>query len=245
MMEGLIRPTAGAVLYRDAPLGRAFRYEVGIQFQSTALQDFLTTKEVLELFASFYPRTLPIDEVVRLCSLEAFLHHDNRKLSGGQRQRLYLALALINDPELLFLDEPTTGLDPQARQNFWQLIRDIRARRKTIVLTTHYMEEAYALCDEVAIMDQGRIIARGTPQGLLTEHYAGARLELPRANFAPGADFPWKWQEVGELVEIETTAVNDTLRDLMTRGVSLEELRVKTPTLEDLFLDLTGRDLRS
>jgi ABC-2 type transport system ATP-binding protein len=245
MMEGLTQPTSGAVLFRGAPLDRRFKQEVGIQFQSTTLQDFLTTRECLELFASFYRRTLPIDEIVRMCSLEAFEHQDNRKLSGGQRQRLYLGLALINDPTLLFLDEPTTGLDPQARQNFWELIRKIKAGRKTIVLTTHYMEEAYALCDRIAIMDRGRIIAQGTPEALLLEHFEGVWLELPRGEFTPPQDFPWKVHVTETSIGIHTANVNETLRHLMEFQVSLEGLRVKSPTLDDLFLELTGRELRT
>jgi ABC-2 type transport system ATP-binding protein len=245
MMEGLTPPTSGAVLFRGRPLGRYDKQEVGIQFQSTTLQDFLTTRECLQLFASFYKRTLPLEEVVRMCSLEAFLEQDNRKLSGGQRQRLYLALALINDPMLMFLDEPTTGLDPQARQNFWGLIRSIKARGKTVLLTTHYMEEAYALCDRIAIMDRGRIIAEGTPEALLMEHFEGVWLELPRREFAPPEDFPWKVHVTGQTLGIHTADVNATLRDLMERQVSLEGLRVKSPTLDDLFLELTGRDLRA
>ncbi|HKJ00446.1 MAG TPA: ABC transporter ATP-binding protein [bacterium] len=245
MMEGLTPPSSGEVRFRGQPLDRHFKQAVGIQFQSTTLQDFLTTRECIELFASFYPSPLPTAEVMRMCSLEAFADQDNRKLSGGQRQRLYLALALVNDPQLLFLDEPTTGLDPQARQNFWELIRSIKAKRKTIVLTTHYMEEAYALCDEIAIMDRGRIIAQGTPEALLMEHFEGVWLELPRGSFTPPPDFPWKVYATEALVGIHTANVNETLRHLMAQQVSLEGLRVKAPTLDDLFLELTGRELRA
>ena len=244
IMEGLTPPTSGEVRFRGNPLDRQFKQEVGIQFQSTALQDFLTTRECLELFARFYKHTAALDEVIAMCSLEAFLDQDNRKLSGGQRQRLYLALALVNDPHLLFLDEPTTGLDPQARQNFWSLIRTIKARGKTVLLTTHYMDEAYALCDEIAIMDRGRIIARGTPEALLMEHFEGVWLELPREAFTPPADLPWKTHHTEERVGIHTGDVTATLRWLMEQGVTLEGLRVKSPTLDDLFLELTGRELR-
>ena len=245
IMEGLTPPTSGEVLYRGRPPDRAFKQEVGIQFQSTALQDFLTTRECLELFAQFYRRSLPIDEVVQMCSLQDFIGQDNRKLSGGQRQRLFLALALINDPLLLFLDEPTTGMDPQARQNFWQLIQSIKARGKTILLTTHYMEEAYVLCDEVAIMDKGRIIAQGTPEALLMAHFEGVWLELPRESCAPAEGFPWKTRVTGEIIGIHTANMNETLHYLMERNVVLTDLRVKSPTLEDLFLELTGNELRS
>ncbi|MEE8395964.1 MAG: ABC transporter ATP-binding protein [bacterium] len=244
MMEGLIVPTSGEILYRGAGRDKSFKLEVGIQFQSTVLQDFLTTKEVLELFGSFYPTRVPLDDLVQMCSLGEFLNQDNRKLSGGQRQRLFLALALVNDPKLLFLDEPTTGLDPQARQNFWSLIQTIKKQAKTVVLTTHYMEEAHVLCDEIAIMDHGRILIQGAPEALLRENFKGARLEIPSAVFAPDADFPWPYVERGEQLDIETPEVNETIRYLMEREVPLAEMRVKSPTLEDLFLDLTGTDLR-
>ena len=166
IMEGITPPTGGEVLYRGEPVDARFRQEVGIQFQSTALQDFLTVRETLQLFRSFYARGLDVGELSRLCTLGEYLDRDARKLSGGQRQRLLLALALVNDPEVLFLDEPTTGLDPQARRNFWDLIRAIKARHKTVILTTHYMEEAFLLCDRIAIMDHGHIIAEGPPATL-------------------------------------------------------------------------------
>lgn len=245
MMEGITRPSSGEVRYKGRPLDRAAKQEIGIQFQTTALQDFLTTRECVQLFASFYERALPVDEVARLCSLEDFLDQDNRNLSGGQRQRLFLALALVNNPKVLFLDEPTTGLDPQARQNFWQLIQSIKAQGKTIVLTTHYMEEAYVLCNEIAIMDKGRIIAQGTPEALLTENFEGVWLEIPLENFTPEEGFPWRTHIGEEQVGIHTTDLDATLRYLVGRDVVLSHLKIKSPTLEDLFLDLTGRELRA
>ena len=244
IMEGLTAPTSGQVRYRGRPLDRAFKQEVGIQFQATSLQDFLTTRECLELFSSFYKRSLPLEQVVKMCALEDFLEQDNGNLSGGQRQRLCLALALVNDPQLLFLDEPTTGLDPQARQNFWQLIQSIKAKGKTVVLTTHYMEEAFILCEEIAIMDRGAIIARGTPTALLAEHFEGVWLDLPRLDFSPPEDFPWKTHLLEGAVSIHTTDINATLRYLMEREVSLGGMRLKAPSLDDLFLELTGRELR-
>ncbi|MBI3993868.1 MAG: ABC transporter ATP-binding protein [Candidatus Lambdaproteobacteria bacterium] len=245
MMEGLTPATSGEVRYRGRRLDRAFKNEVGIQFQATALQDYLTTREVLELFGQFYPRRVAVDELIEMCSLGEFQHQDNRKLSGGQRQRLFLALALVNDPYVLFLDEPTTGLDPQARRNFWALIERIKSQHKTIVLTTHYMDEAYRLCDEIAIMDHGRIIAQGQPQRLLHQYFDNVWLELPKNGFAPAESFPWKFLESREAFEIQTTDVTGTIRYLIDHGVSLAGLRVRTPTLEDLFLELTGRELRA
>ena len=244
MMEGLITPTSGDILYKGAPPSPSFKLEVGVQFQTTSLQDYLTTREVLELFRGFYPNPLPLEQLVSMCSLGEFLHRDNRKLSGGQKQRLFLALALVNNPHLLFLDEPTTGLDPQARQNFWRLIQSIKAQGKTIVLTTHYMEEAQALCDEIAIMDHGRVLEQGAPTTLLRKHFKGARLELPQGAFTPGEDFPWRFTQHSGRLDIETEAVNETIQYLMSRQVPLTEMQVKNPTLEALFLELTGRELR-
>ncbi len=245
MMEGLTPPTSGQVLYKGAPLGREFKNEVGIQFQSTELQDFLTTREVLELFSSFYVRTIPVDDLVKMCALEEFAGRDNRKLSGGQRQRLLFALALVNDPEIVFLDEPTTGLDPHARQNMWRLVQSIKARSKTVVLTTHYMEEAHVLCDEIAIMDHGRFIAKGAPETLLREHFDVVILNLPGNGYAPGPDFPWPYDADGEGLEIRTPDINETIAYLMEREVALKGLRVRSPSLEDLFLALTGTELRT
>src|SRR5512135_775499 len=177
--EGIKQPDSGSALYKGSPVGGRFRKEAGIQFQVTSLQEFLTVRETLRLFKNLYPRTLELEEVIRLCSLEEFLDRDTRKISGGQRQRLLMALAIINDPEVLFLDEPTTGLDPQSRRNFWDLINLVKSRGKTIVLTTHYMDEAYTLCDEIAIMNRGKIITRGTPEMLLKEHFGDVVLQFP------------------------------------------------------------------
>lgn len=246
MIEGITRPSAGRVLYRGEPAGARFRREAGIQFQSTALQDFLTVREQLRLFQSFYERHMALDELVSLCALEAFLDRDARKLSGGQRQRMLLAIALVNDPDILFLDEPTTGLDPQARRNFWELVRAIRARGKTIILTTHYMEEAYLLCDRIAIMDHGRIIAEGPPAMLLREHFHDVVLELPREDFTlDPALLPCQVYATDHSVEISTADVNGVLRILLDSGVSLARLQVRPRTLEDLFLELTGKELRA
>src|SRR5262249_33458946 len=163
IMEGILPPTGGEVRYRGEPLGARFREEAGILFQKTALQDFLTVRQCLALFRGLYVRGPEVDELLRLCALEQLARREARKLSGGQMQRLLLAIALVNDPAVLFLDEPTTGLDPQARRAFWELVQSIKAQRKTIILTTHYMEEAELLCDEIVIVDRGRIIAQGAP----------------------------------------------------------------------------------
>ena len=245
IMEGILPPTAGEVRYRGEPLGNRFREEAGILFQKTALQDFLTVRQSIALFRGLYTTGLEVDEVIRLCALEKLAGRDSRKLSGGQQQRLLLAIALVNDPAVLFLDEPTTGLDPQARRNFWELMQSIKARRKTIILTTHYMEEAELLCDEVVIMDRGRIIAQGAPRRLLHEHFAEVLLELPRQEFPPAARaLPLNIIDASDRVEISTHDLEATLRTLLEARVPLANLRIRPANLEDLFLELTGTELR-
>src|SRR6266850_2615058 len=244
IMEGILPPTAGEVRYRGEPLGNRFREEAGILFQKTALQDFLTVRQSIALFRGLYTTGLDVDEVIRLCALEKLAGRDSRKLSGGQQQRLLLAIALVNDPAVLFLDEPTTGLDPQARRNFWELMQSIKARRKTIILTTHYMEEAELLCDEIAIMDRGRIIAQGAPRKLLHQHFADVLLELPRHEFPEEArHLPLKLITASDRVEITTHDLDATLRTLIDAKVSLRNLRIRPANLEDLFLELTGKEL--
>jgi ABC-2 type transport system ATP-binding protein len=246
IMEGILEPGAGEVRYRGEPISRRFREEAGILFQKTALQDFLTVRQSIEMFRGLYTSGMSADEVIRLCALEKLEKRDNRKLSGGQMQRLLLAIALVNDPAILFLDEPTTGLDPQARRNFWDLVQSIKARRKTIILTTHYMEEAELLCDEIAIMDGGRIIAQGAPRALLREHFAEVLLELPRAQFPESArSLPLRIIDAADRIEITTDDLDGTLRVLMDAHVPLKELRIRPPNLEDLFLELTGKELRT
>jgi ABC-2 type transport system ATP-binding protein len=246
IMEGILTATSGEVLYRGERVGPRFREEAGILFQKTALQDFLTVRQTLTLFRGLYDRGLTVDEVIELCALQKLANRDNRKLSGGQQQRLLLALALVNDPSILFLDEPTTGLDPQARRNFWDLIQAIKARNKTIILTTHYMDEAELLCDDIAIVDGGHIIARGGPHQLLQEHFEEVLLELPRQDFPDSArHLSLKLIEAHDRVEIATEDVESTLRKLMDAHVPLKNLRIRPPNLEDLFLDLTGKELRT
>ena len=245
IMEGILPPTSGEVRYRGEPLGARFREDAGILFQKTALQDFLTVRQCVALFRGLYTHGLEVEEVLRICALEQLAGRDARKLSGGQQQRLLLAIALVNDPAVLFLDEPTTGLDPQARRNFWQLIESIKARHKTIILTTHYMEEAELLCDEIAIMDRGRIVAQGPPRQLLREHFAEVLLELPRQDFPDSArGLPLKLMDASDRVEITTDDLEGTLRTLLAAQVPLTNLRIRPPNLEDLFLELTGKELR-
>ncbi len=245
ILEGVTEPDGGDILFRGRPRDTAYREAIGIQFQSTALQDFQTVGEALQLFASFYSSTRSRDELIRLCHLEELLQRDTRRLSGGQRQRLLLAISLVNDPELVFLDEPTTGLDPQARHNFWELIDGIRKAGKTVVMTTHYMEEASVLCDEVAIIDRGRIIEQGAPAQLLARHFKVALIRLPRSAFTDSAGVPAGFQCREGLFETATDDIQATLAELTRRGITLSDLQVKSPTLEDLFLKLTGNALRT
>ena len=250
IMEGIIKASSGSVVYNNKDnqgkeVDKDISQQIGIQFQHTALQDFLTVKETLNLFASFYEHTLDQKKIIELCDLSDFLDRDNRLLSGGQRQRLLLALALINDPEIIFLDEPTTGLDPHARRNFWQLIKNIKAQNKTIILTTHYMDEAEQLCDDIVIMDKGKIIESGTPHQLLSKHFKEIFIYLPEQQVPLSLVEENNWQIQSGRVEITTDNVEKTLATLMDNNVSLEGLHVKSANLDDLFLHLTGHSLRA
>jgi ABC-2 type transport system ATP-binding protein len=243
MLEGINPPSAGRVLYRGQPINRDYRTVIGIQFQETALQDYLSCRETLQMFSGLYPAPLPIATVAGMCALDEFLERDTRRLSGGQRQRLLLAIALINDPQILFLDEPTTGLDPQARHNFWRLIEGIKQAGKTVLLTTHYMEEAERLCDRVAIIDHGKIVVEGVPAELLAAHFDGVLVRLPAS--AASTPLPFTPTARNGQLEFQVDHPADALRELLARGVPLDGLHIHHPTLEDLFLKLTGHALRS
>jgi ABC-2 type transport system ATP-binding protein len=246
IIEGVTTATSGEVYYFGELAGSRFRQEIGIQFQNTALQDFLSVRETLQMFQNLYNRRADLDRIIQECSLGELLDRDNRKLSGGQRQRLLLAIALVNRPKLLFLDEPTTGLDPQARRNFWELVQRILASGATVILTTHYMDEAHILCDEIAIMDVGKIIVQGAPDTLLQERYQGLIIELPIADLS---------DDLGEIehrvidnlgvVEIVSNDITASLQDLSAHVTGLNRIKIRQPTLEDLFLDLTGHSLRA
>ena len=245
VIEGVITPTSGEILYKGKPRAASFKDEVGIQFQTTSLLSLLTVRETLEAFQHLYHRTVAVDDLVKLCRLEQFQNQYNDRISGGQRQRFLLALALINKPELLILDEPSTGLDPQARSNLWDLVHQIKTEGKTIILTTHYMEEAQHLCDEIVIMDYGKIIAQGTPQALIKQHSPEITVILPQKNFDFSVDsLNLPYQEVKDTIEIKTKDVNACLDLLISHHVDLTDLSVRSPNLETVFLNLTGRQLR-
>jgi ABC-2 type transport system ATP-binding protein len=248
ILEGIHKPDSGTVLFRGQPISPRYRENIGIQFQATALPDHLKVREVLDLFERFYQRHTDRKRLVEKCALGDFLDQVANRLSGGQKQRLLLALALINDPEILFLDEPTTGLDPQARRNFWEVVQSLKAERKTILLTTHYMEEAHLLCDEIAIMDAGRIISHGTPDGLLRQHFDGMWIRMDRGSFderiLTDRTLVEAVRELPDVVEIQTKHAKEALKVLAGGEGPLTGLSVHSPTLEDLFLKLTGRALR-
>jgi ABC-2 type transport system ATP-binding protein len=244
ILEGITDADGGEILYRARRRDASYRQAIGIQFQHTSLQDFQTVRESLQLFASFYDRSRPLDEVVELCNLGELLERDTRKLSGGQRQRLLLAIALVNDPDLVFLDEPTTGLDPQSRRNFWYLVEGIKQAGKTVLLTTHYMDEASVLCDEIAVMDRGRVIEQGAPEALLAAHFPRALVRIPLHTLTGGKQLPQTFVRQGEHAVAATDDIDGTLQALSIAGVALEDLHISTPTLEDLFLKLTGHGLR-
>jgi ABC-2 type transport system ATP-binding protein len=245
MMEGIKTPDAGTIRYQGEALGHQFRNEAGIMFQTTALQEFITVREIMVQFSRFYPNTASIDELAERYALHEFLNQDTRKLSGGQKQRLLLAMALINKPRILFLDEPTTGLDPQSRRNLWKQVQLVKEQGATILLTTHYMEEAYELCDEIAIMDHGRIIAHDAPDALLAAHFDDVVVQVH------AADIP---RDLGERefqaiyrngnAHIVTGDVNKTIEHLLHLEIPLNRLRIRARDLEDLFLELTGKELR-
>jgi ABC-2 type transport system ATP-binding protein len=245
ILEGVNAATSGEILYKGEPVGRRFRNEAGIMFQSTALQDFITVRETLEMFARLYPKNADIEELIKRCHLTEYLDQDNRQLSGGQRQRLLLAIALVNDPDIIFLDEPTTGLDPQARRNFWDLIESIKAEGKTVLLTTHYMDEAYVLCDEIAIMDHGKIIAQGAPKKLLEDNFNDVILQIPEEALGNVNELPYTIHRHKGMAEIATSDVNQVIAELIAKNVSLSRLQVRSRNLDDLFLELTGKEIRA
>ena len=245
VIEGVIRPTSGEIIYKGNPRTASFKDEVGIQFQTTSLLSFLTVRETLVTIQSLYRKTADIDKLVKMCQLGEFQNQYNDKISGGQRQRFLLAMALINQPELLFLDEPSTGLDPQARRNLWDLIQQIKREGRTIILTTHYMEEAEYLCDEIAIMDYGKIIARGTPQELIKQYSPEMTVILPIDHLDHALDrLSLPYRKVHDSVEIKTSDVNSCLDLLISQNVDLSDLTIRSPSLESVFLNLTGRQLR-
>ena len=258
--EGLLQPDEGEVSVLGMSWGRderALRERLGIQLQETQLSEKLTVMETLRLFRSFYRKGTDVDQVIARVQLEEKRNSRVGKLSGGQKQRLALACSIVGDPDLLFLDEPTTGLDPQSRRQLWDLIEEFKASGRTTVLTTHYMDEAEMLCDRVAIVDHGKVIALGSPRQLIeslgAEHVVefglaggqtgGLAVEflkgLPGVQGARLVDGEYELS-VGELHR----AVPALLTALAERRLELSKLTTHSATLEDVFVHLTGRQLR-
>jgi ABC-2 type transport system ATP-binding protein len=244
-MEDILSPTAGEILYKGKPRLASFREEIGIQFQHTALLSFLTVAETLKTFQSLYQNTYALDSIAEICNLQEILPQYNDKISGGQRQRLLLALALLNKPDLLFLDEPSTGLDPQARRNLWDIVQNVRQEGRTIILTTHSMEEAEYLCDELAIMDHGKIIASGSPSELIKKYCSGVTVHVPVKSFnLPLEQMALSFRKREGMVELQGEKVETILKRLLELDVDLQDMVVRSANLEDVFLILTGRKLR-
>ena len=261
IIEGLLDPTGGEVEVLGMRWGRddvAIRNKIGISLQETRLSDKLTVRETVTLFRSFYASGLTPDEAIARVSLEEKAHAYVDKLSGGQKQRLAVATALVGDPELLFLDEPTTGLDPQSRRQLWDVIRALKGRGRTVVITTHYMDEAERLCDRVAVVDHGKVIALGTPAALIAEvggeHVIDLDLDPATAARPATADLTAlptvkSVREEGDHITLtagEPHRALPALLDLVrAAGVKLAGLTTRTATLEDVFVTLTGRHLRA
>jgi len=258
ILEGLLKQDAGEVEVLGLRWGtddRALRQRLGIQLQDTQLQEKLSVEEVVRLFRSFYRRGPSVGDVLRMVELESKRRSWVGKLSGGQKQRLAVACALVNEPDLLFLDEPTTGLDPQSRRQLWSLLDRFRANGGTIVLTTHYMDEAQTLCDRVAIMDQGRIIALGTPRELISslgaEHAVefaidrGAEVSTSLLAQLPGVtDARVDAGTVRLRVTEPHVVIPALLLELERQRLQLSQLATHQATLEDVFVAHTGRHLR-
>jgi len=253
---GLVVADSGEVTVLGMKHGsqsRQIKARLGAQLQTTGLSPRLSVRELVDLFAQLFPRALPADEVIALVGLEDKAKARSGALSGGQRQRLAVALALINDPDLVILDEPTTGLDPQARRQLWDVIRDLQRAGKSVLLTTHYMEEAEQLCDRVAVMDQGRIIALDTPQALINQHFRETAIEFvavgepPRQKLAALAGVTQTLFENGRPT-LYSTDVPRTMAGLFglieSGDLAFRDMTVRQATLEDVFLKLTGRRIR-
>ena len=256
ILEGLNRADAGHISvlgFDPARQANELKERIGVQLQAASLYPDLTVSELVELFATFYARRLPSERLIDQLGLEERKGALTKELSGGQRQRLSIALALVNDPELIFLDEPTTGLDPQGRRSLWEHIERLRAEGRTVLLTTHYMEEAEQLCDRVAIVDHGKILEIGAVDELISRHFTErtlrfrSRAELSDSALAGLRDVSRVLHEEDEVV-LYTANVPRTIAALLElaegAGAADLDVVVRRPTLEDVFLELTGRALR-
>lgn len=255
-IEGLRQPDSGRVTVLGLSHGAgsaAIKERLGVQLQSAGLFPKLTVRETIALFAAFFPRTLPQLELLELVGLGEKANTATKDLSGGQRQRLNIALALVGDPEIIFLDEPTAAMDPAARRAVWSIVDGLKAKGRTVILTTHYMEEAARLCDRVAVIDHGRVIAEGDPGDLVRTHFPETAIE-----FSAPRDVPLdRLQRLAAVARVLTEDGNVTLfsTDIpvtvarllelaQSEGFALDRFTVRSATLEDLFLRLTGRKIR-
>lgn len=253
ILEGLRRPDAGKALVAGIDVSahpRRVRELIGVQLQQAGFFERLTVAETLQVFAAFHRRSVPLDELIDRFHLREKARSYVTNLSGGQRQRLSLALAIINDPQIVFLDEPTTGLDPQARRILWEAIEELRADGRTVLLTTHYMEEAHHLSDRVAIMDHGKILAMDEPNALIRRYAPHSRIILP------GVEADEAWSGLPGVARVEAGPEGTVLHcaDVRAAMSALAQqddgtdgwsgLRIEGGTLEDVFLNLTGRALR-
>jgi ABC-2 type transport system ATP-binding protein len=258
ILEGLLTATSGTARVLGLEWGkddRRIRQQIGVSLQETELSDKLTVRETLSLFRSFYPTGLSVDQVIAKVSLEEKQNTWIKKLSGGQKQRLAVATALVGDPQLIFLDEPTTGLDPVSRRQLWDIIQSLVAAGKTVLLTTHYMDEAERLCDRVAIFDNGKVIAEGTPKDLIRSMGAEHRIEIswegewpPRATEViqriAGVESQRRHEHgLSIYVDQPHRVLPGLVAALAESGVALNNLATRHATLEDLFVSLTGRHL--
>jgi ABC-2 type transport system ATP-binding protein len=256
ILEGLRVADGGEVSVLGIDVGRepdVLKPRIGVSLQTAAMYPKLTVAELLDLFRSFYPRTRPTDELIEAFGLGERRNALSQVLSGGQRQRLGVALSLVNDPELIFLDEPTTGLDPAARRSLWDLVRGFKAEGRSVLLTTHYMEEAEILCDRLAIMDHGRILEMGAVEDLVTRHFKERAVRFDRVEGLTRDELAAlpavaSVKEDADETLVYTNDVAATIGALLAladgRGMELHNLGIRRASLEDVFLDLTGRALR-
>ncbi|WP_036225627.1 ABC transporter ATP-binding protein [Mesoaciditoga lauensis] len=259
ILEGLRKPTAGTIKM----FGREIKGDVipkikeriGVVLQQTSFLDHLKVKEILELFASFFKKSIPIEKALEMVELQEKVNAYPENLSGGQRQRLAIAVALINDPDLIFMDEPTTGLDPQSRESIWVLIEKLKSNGKTIFLTTHYMEEAQRLCDRITIIDHGKVVETGSPEQLILKYGGESKIDFSCTPTPPMEkikelenELQGEIQKLDDHCRIVTSDLTKTLEKIVlwskNNNVSLTNVFLIEPTLEDVFLNLTGRELR-
>ena len=247
IIEGLRKKDSGEIevfgLNVEKELSK-IKPRIGVQLQHGALYEHLTAREILNLFASFYKKKVNIERIIKKGALGEIAHMRTEALSGGQLQRLRIITTLVNDPELLFLDEPTTGLDPQSRRYIWNMMEDLRREGKTILLTTHYMEEAETLADRVAIIDEGKMLAVGTPEELIAKYGGEAVMYIQTEGKLK--DEGLEETEKGYRIKLKDAGreAPQVLADLGREGVKVKYVEIKTPTLEDVFLNLTGKELR-